>query len=83
MFIKVNEVLGRDNIINLDKVERITSDGASGSWLWFGRNDVDSMHIVESFDEVELMIHFAGKINGVMDREQLHGFMNTPAHTAF
>lgn len=63
MWIKVNEVLGRENIINIDKVERITSDGNTGSWLWFGQNDADSMHIVESYEEVEGMIEYAtGKV---------------------
>lgn len=83
MFVKVNEVLGSGNLVNLNKVERITSDGHGGSWLWFGQNDADSMHVVESFQEVELMIHFSEKVKGVMDREQLHSFMNQPAHTVF
>ncbi|MFC3212692.1 hypothetical protein [Planomicrobium okeanokoites] len=83
MWIKVNEVLGRENLINLDKVERITSDGSTGSMFWFGKDDADSMHIVESYEEVELMIHFSEKVKGVMDREQLHNFMNQPADMVF
>lgn len=56
MFIKVNEVLGRENIVNLSKVERITSDGNTGSILWFGPNDVDSMHVKESYEDIQKTI---------------------------
>lgn len=56
MFIKVNEVLGRENIVNLSKVERITSDGNTGSIFWFGPNDADSMHVKESYEAVQKVI---------------------------
>lgn len=55
-FLKLNETLGGTNLINVDKIERITSSGSGHSIIWFGQNDADSMTVSESFEEVEMML---------------------------
>ena len=59
MWIKVNEVNEREKIINLAHVEQISSNGVTGSIFWFGKDDVDSMYVKESYEEVQQMVEYA------------------------
>ncbi|CEG23163.1 hypothetical protein BN1080_02107 [Planococcus massiliensis] len=59
VFLRVTEPYGGTQIVNMDKVERITDAGAGQAKFWFSSDDVDTMLVQESFKEIEKMLDVA------------------------
>lgn len=83
IFLKLNEIYGGEVLININHVWQITPETGGNAMLWYSNIDSDTLRVKESFQDVELMIHFAKKADGVMDQERLHQLMNQPAHSIF
>lgn len=52
MWLKLNEIHGGPQLINMDRVERITKETGGKAKLWFSADDADTLNVHEYFEEV-------------------------------
>ena len=53
MWLKLNEIHGGPQLINMDRVEHVTKETGGKAKLWFSADDADTLNVQEYFEEVQ------------------------------